>query len=143
MNIERFNEIESEIVKLVETTVGAIKEKSFEDYVLLLIHADFYEIIDSNRNCGLSPYVIEDPSDEYMDITRQKFLTQYLNKYSLNLEKDYIGDIDFIENDMNIQMMMYAHTWESHLFLKELLQFYQEKDINGNQVYITLKNPIL
>jgi hypothetical protein len=34
MNIERFNEIESEIVKLVEATVVAIKEKSFEDYVL-------------------------------------------------------------------------------------------------------------
>ena len=49
MNIERFYEIESEIVKLVETTVVAIKEKSFEDYVLLLIHADFYEIIDSKN----------------------------------------------------------------------------------------------
>lgn len=120
MNIERFNKIEKEVVMLVESTIIAVKEKSFEDYVLLLIHADFYEIIDSNRNCGLSPYVIEDPSDEYMDITRQKFLAQYLNKYSLNLQKESMSDMDSIENEMNIQMMMYAHTWESHLFLKEL-----------------------
>lgn len=120
MNIERFNEIEKEVVMLVESTIISVKEKSFEEYVLLLIHADFYEFIDSHRSCGLSPYVIEDPSDEYMDITRQKFLAQYLNKYSLNLQKESISDIDSIENEMNIQMMMYAHTWESHLFLKEL-----------------------
>ncbi len=82
MNIERFNEIEKEVVMLVESTIIAVKEKSFEDYVLLLIHADFYEFIDSHRSCGLFPYVIEDPSDEYMDITRQKFLAQYLNNLS-------------------------------------------------------------
>ena len=89
-------------------------------YILLLLRADFYEIINTSRNLDLSPYVIDNRADTYLDVSRQRFLNHYLSEYVIKLEEQRFDDLESLEYEINIQMMMYAHIWESRLFLKTL-----------------------
>ena len=120
MKIERFKEIEKGVVGLVESTLKAVAETSIDDYKLLLIRADFYRIIDSHPSCNLSPYVIDNPADIYLDVSRRRFLNHYLSEYVIKLEEKRFDNLESLEYEINIQMMMYTHVWESRLFLKAL-----------------------
>ena len=120
MTIDRFNEIEKEITTLVESTLEAVKVTNINDYILLLIRADFYEIIQKSRYRYLSPYVIDNPADNYLDVSRQRFLNHYLSEYRFKLEDKKIYNLESLEYEINIQMMIYAHVWESRMFLKAL-----------------------
>ena len=85
-----------------------------------MIRADFYEIINTSRNLDLSPYVIDNRADTYLDVSRQRFLNHYLSEYVIKLEEQRFDNLESLEYEINIQMMMYAHIWESRLFLKTL-----------------------
>lgn len=108
---------ESEVIALVGKVLDAVKEKNFEDYVLLLARGGYqYE----NEGTFLSPYVVSSQQEGYLDRTRDIFLVTYLNAYA-NLLKDCIFMTNgYKEYDLNIQMMIYAQIWESHQFLKTL-----------------------
>jgi hypothetical protein len=68
----------------------------------------------------MSPYVIEDPTDELVDDTRQSFLNSFSRKHINRLKDgDEIGGQE-LEYEINIQLMIYTHVWESHWFLKQL-----------------------
>ena len=120
MTIERFKEIEKETIKLIESTLQTVEETNINDYILLLIRADFYRIIESHPSCNLSPYVIDNPADIYLDESRQRFLSLYLNEYTTKLEEKRFSNHGSLEYEINIQMMIYTHVWESRLFLKAL-----------------------
>lgn len=121
MTLQRLDEIECEVGTLVDDLINAVGIKSFQDYVLLIIHADYDDFhVEHKSSLNLSPYVIEDPRDDYMDRTRQRLLIPYINGYRGRLRKGICVDNDANEMEMNIQLMMYSHVWESHLFLKEL-----------------------
>lgn len=121
MTLDKFISIEKEVVTLVENTLNEIKNKSFQDYILLLIRADYDERIARCKSLGLSPYIIENREDDYKDSNRQGFMLEYIQRHkSLNTNSQSINTYEYSEYDLNIQMMIYTHTWESHLFLKLL-----------------------
>lgn len=119
MIYNRFCEIQKEVVEILCNTLAKVRNASFSDFVLLLARGDYDSLLE-RKDIDLSPYVIEDPTADYMDRTRLNFLTGYLNEYSARLREDiYLADDDK-EYEMSIQMMMYSHCWESHLLLKML-----------------------
>lgn len=121
MTLDKFISIERDVITLVENTLNEIKNKSFQDYILLLIRADYDERIARCKSLGLSPYIIENREDDYKDFNRQGFMLEYIQRHkSLNTNSQSINTYEYSEYDLNIQMMIYSHIWESHLFLKLL-----------------------
>lgn len=121
MTLERLTEIENEIFTIVDKSLDEIEQNNFANYVLLLIRADYDERIAKSKICSLSPYIIENQEDHYMDINRQGFMLEYLQKHkSLPTSTENKETEEYSEYDINIQMMIYSHTWEAHLFLKTL-----------------------
>ena len=108
---------ESEVEDLVNIVLDAVRDKSFQDYVLLLGHGGYQS---ENEGTFLSPYVISCPLEMYQDRTRERFLVSYLNTYASLLKDSIFMANDCKEYDLNIQMMIYAQIWESHQFLKTL-----------------------
>lgn len=108
---------ESEVVALVDKVLDAVKEKNFENYVLLIARGGYqYEV----EHTFLSPYVIASRQEIYLDRTREMFLVTYLNNYASFLKDGIFMTNEYKEYDLNIQMMIYAQIWESHQFLKTL-----------------------
>lgn len=68
MTLERLTEIENEIFTIVDKALDEIEQNNFANYVLLLIRADYDERIAKSKICSLSPYIIENQNDHYMDI---------------------------------------------------------------------------
>lgn len=121
MTLERLTEIENDIFTIVDKALDEIEQNNFANYVLLLIRADYDEKIAKSKTCSLSPYIIENQEDHYMDINRRGFMLEYLQKHkSLPTSTDNKETEEYSEYDFNIQMMIYSHTWEAHLFLKTL-----------------------
>lgn len=119
MTLERFAELEKEVKTIICQTLVAMKEKSPSDFVLLLARADYHEWLDRD-NLDLTPYIIEDERGFMMDITRQTFLVKYVNGYIDRLRTNKEESDEDREYELNIQMMLYSHIWESELFLKQL-----------------------
>lgn len=119
MTIDRFADLEDEVRGIICQALDAMKVKSPSDFVLLLARADFHEWLDRD-NLDLTPYVIEDERGTMMDITRQTFLVKYVNSYIDKLMSNQEESDEEREYELNIQMMMYSHIWESVLFLKQL-----------------------
>ena len=119
MTFERFKEIDKRVLEAIGLTLDKVRLKSFSDFALLLASGDYYEVLYTHTN-DMSPYVIEDPTDELIDDTRQSFLNSFLRKY-INRIKDGVEMYDQeLEYEINIQLMVYTHVWESHWFLKQL-----------------------
>ncbi len=117
MTYDTFNHFESNIKNIVNDVLDAVKSKSFPDYCLLLARAGYqYE----NEGTIISPYVIHSHLESNQDYTRQKFLVFYINQYTTLFKEGIYMDDDYKEYNLNIQMMIYAQIWESHLFLKTL-----------------------
>lgn len=119
MTYNRFCEIQKEVVDIICKTLIKVRDASFSDFVLLLARGDYDQLLE-RKDIDLSPYVIEDPTADYMDCTRLKFLSSYLNEYSARLREDISLADEEKEYEMSIQMMVYSHCWESHLLLKML-----------------------
>lgn len=119
MTYNRFLEIQQEVVEILCKTLSKVRDTNFPDFVLLLARGDYDQLLE-RKDIDLSPYVIEDPTADYMDSTRLNFLSSYLNDYSTRLRENiYLADREK-EYEMSIQMMVYSHVWESHLLLKQL-----------------------
>ena len=117
MTLYEFKQIESEVISLVDKVLNAVRDKSFSDYVLLISRAG-YQV--ENEGTFLSPYVLSSHLEIYQDITRERFLVEYLNSYINLLKNDVCITDDLKEFNLNIQMMIYAQVWESHRLLKTL-----------------------
>lgn len=76
MTFERFKEIDIRVLEAIGLTLDKVRLKSFSDFVLLLASGDYYEVLYTHTN-DMSPYVIEDPTDELIDDTRQSFLNVF------------------------------------------------------------------
>lgn len=119
MTIDRFMEIDKEVLETLGLTLDKVRMKSMSDFTLLLARGDFYKVIYTHAH-ELSPYVIEDPTDELIDNTRQSFLDSFMKKYINRLKNGEKLDDSEIEYETNIQLMLYSHVWESHWLLKQL-----------------------
>lgn len=119
MTFERFKEIDKEILEILGLTLDKVRMKSMSDFALLLARGDYYEVIYTHAH-DLSPYVIEDPTDELIDDTRISFLNQFMKRYIERLRSGSTINDKELKYDINIQLMVYTHVWESNWLLKQL-----------------------
>lgn len=119
MTISRFIDIQEGIKRAICTILDKMMAKSFSDYVLLLARADYHEWLD-RPEMDVTPYILEDGRYRMIDSTRQRFLDMYFEKYVDKLISNKASEVNEQEYDLNIQMMIYSHIWESALFLKQL-----------------------
>jgi hypothetical protein len=93
------------------------------DFILFLANGYYEQSFENNVN-SISPYVIDGRLDIYKDIDRQKFYVGYINSNSWRIiEKIEDKDKrDFMIYTTSIEMMIYAHIWESKWLLKILKQ---------------------
>lgn len=119
MTLERFVESDKRMLEMIGLILDDVRLKSYSDFVLLLARGDYYEVLYTHTH-DMSPYVIEDPTDELVDDTRQSFLNHFLKKYIKRLKEGDEMDDQELEYEINIQLMVYTHVWESHWLLKQL-----------------------
>lgn len=117
MTLSEFEFYEQEVVDYINKLLDKVKEKSFSDYVLLLSRAG-YQV--ENEKTFLSPYVIQSNLEIMQDMSRQQFLHTYLNQYVSLLNENVFMSNEIKEFNINIQLMIYSHVWESHRFLMNL-----------------------
>ena len=91
------------------------------DFVLLMARGGYHKHLD-RPDIDLTPFVLEDREDILMDQTRRRFFVNYMNEYVNGLKEEKLTHDDEREFELNIQMMIYAHIWESHLFLNQLIR---------------------
>jgi hypothetical protein len=118
IEVNSFSMITDELISIINNSLNDLLKKDPEDYVLLLASGDYNEVIDKNKNLGISPYTISGHNaDYYFDYTRQSFLCEFLNKYYRFLDNDVLEDDEY---RMNIEFLIYTHIWEAKVFLKRL-----------------------
>lgn len=119
MTKEKYEEIFDEVIDLIENLLVDLRNDYFTEYVLLIARAEYNKNID-DINCDLIPYDFYNRQIFAKEITREKFMVDYTNRYKQRLlDGVHIGD-DEVEYDINIQLMIYSHVWESQLLLKIL-----------------------
>lgn len=119
MNRNRFLELEAEIKGIIGESFAKAIKKSPSDFVLLMARGGYHKHLD-RPDSDKMPFVLEDKEDFLMDLTRKKFFVRYQNNYMDRLNNKITLNGDDLEYEMNIQMMIYCHIWESHLFLNQL-----------------------
>lgn len=110
-------EIVNEIELAIDSTFLQISIEDYLSFILLIGRAD---VIPEFKVFNQTECVIDYQMDRFYDETREGFYLRYLNR---NYTKegfcyDGVGGID----DLSIEMMIYAHLWESSYFLKSLVR---------------------
>ena len=111
--------IENDVVALLNGVLDLVRDKKFSDYVLLISRASYQVEFEGTY---VSPYVLASQLEIHQDITRERFLVEYLNSYVILMQEDVIMADEVKEFNLNIQMMIYSMIWESHMLLKYLLR---------------------
>lgn len=119
MTIERFAKIEDGVKGIISDTLCRAINVNSSDFVLLMARGGYHKHLD-RPDIDVTPFVLEDRLDFLMDLTRKKFFVRYLNGYVDRLKTGRLLNDDEQEFELNVQMMIYAHIWESHLFLNQL-----------------------
>ena len=119
MTIEKFYEIEKGVKGIIANAFAKAIQVNSSDFVLLMARGGYHKHLD-RKELDLSPFVMEDRLDFLMDFTRKRFFVRYLNEYIEKLKGNNKLSTEDREYDVNIQMMIYTHLWESHLFLNQL-----------------------
>lgn len=110
-----------EIIKEVEIAIDtAYIKMSKQDYLSFVLFIGRADVIPELQQSNQTACVIDYQLDRYYDKTREGFYIRYLRR---NYGRDgfrYEGD-DGID-DLNIEMMIYDHLWDSFYFLKSLVR---------------------
>ena len=138
MTLSEFKFYEQEVVDFVNNLLDKVKEKNFSEYVLLLSRAS-YQV--ENENTCLSPYVIQSNLEIMQDMSRQQFLHTYLNQYIALLSDNVFMSNEIQEFNINIQLMIYSHVWESHRFLMNLKRISSILSGKGYEWRISFERP--
>lgn len=138
MTLSEFKFYEQEVVDFVNYLLDKVKEKNFSQYVLLLSRAS-YQV--ENENTYLSPYVIQSNLEIMQDMSRQQFLHTYLNQYIALLSDNVFMSNEIQEFNINIQLMIYSHVWESHRFLMNLKRISSILSGKGYEWRISFERP--
>ena len=138
MTLSEFKFYEQEVVDFVNYLLDKVKEKNFSEYVLLLSRAS-YQV--ENENTCLSPYVIQSNLEIMQDMSRQQFLHTYLNQYIALLSDNVFMSNEIQEFNINIQLMIYSHVWESHRFLMNLKRISSILSGKGYEWRISFERP--
>lgn len=119
MTIEKYAKIKEDIKGVIGDALCRAINVSSSDFVLLMARGGYHNHLD-RPDIDVTPFVLEDRLDFLMDLTRKKFFVRYLNEYVDRLASGRLLNDDEHEYELNVQMMIYAHIWESHLFLNQL-----------------------
>lgn len=117
MTISTFEIYEKEIIDFVNKLLDDVKNSNFSNYVLLLSRASYQKELEGT---SLSPYVIQSNLEIIQDQSRQNFLHTYLNQFLVLMKKGTLIPNEIKEYNLNLQLMVYSHVWESHRFLMNL-----------------------
>ena len=118
MTLDKFQSIENEVIGIIKDSFCKAIEESTSDFILLLARGGYNEFLERS-SIDLSPFVIDDRTDFLVDLTRKKFFVKYINDYVSRLVNNkYMSNEE--EFEITIQLMIYSHIWESHLFLNQL-----------------------
>lgn len=132
MKYERFCKIEAEVKGVIGDTLCRAIKASSSDFVLLMARGGYHKHLD-RADIDLTPFVLEDREDFLMDLTRRRFFVSYMNGYVDGLKAEKLLIDDELEYELNIQMMIYAHIWEEHLFLNQLARLAMIQQGKGYQ----------
>ena len=121
MTIDKFHKIENKVIETITDSFEKAINISISDFILLVARGGYHKHLDKPE-IDLTPFVIEDRKDFLIDLTRRKFFVKYINDYVSRLLKEKSLSDDEKEYDTNIQLMIYTHIWESHLFLNQLVR---------------------
>lgn len=121
MTIEKFKEIEYNVIETIKGSFEYANKISSSDFILLVARGGYHEHLDKPEDEN-TPFVIDDKKDFLMDLSRKRFFVMYINNYISRLLNDNPMSDDEKEYDTNIQLMIYTHIWESHLFLNQIVR---------------------
>ncbi len=108
-------ELHDEVVYVLDEAFQLMSRKFNKDFILFIGKADVIPGLKQHTgtNC-----VIDYQRDTYYDETRTQFYLHYLNR---NYKRDgfaYEGESGI--DDLNIELMIYCHLWDSFYFMKAL-----------------------
>lgn len=118
MSYEEYCWLKREIGDFVEYVFCEMKKVDFKSYALFLSLAQINKLL--IRVQPYVPFMTEYPLDQFIDETRNSFLAEYgmfLEDKIMHPNRCQRESLSF---DINLQMMIYTHIWESKLFLKRL-----------------------
>ena len=128
-------EIKNEVRAAIQEAFTCALHKNPGSFVLFLARGDYNHLFDGDRFANLdpkpSPYCLDFMPDIYRDETRNKFYVRYLNRRYKNDSFRYDGDKGI--DDLCIEMMIYSHTWESVVFIKDLYRL--SNIVSGQEFY--------
>jgi hypothetical protein len=114
-----FDIMQNEVLAALNEVFDLIRKASPENFILILADSEYkshYELVKP----PLNPYVISDTEDKTWDENRMQFLIEFLRTfYSFPPDNEFVDDSPV---RMNMEMMIYAHIWESKSFLKTLFR---------------------
>lgn len=114
-----FQKLEDQVQLYLKNAIErAKKESKNNDFYLFLSNAQYIESLKEN---GSIPYVIDYHPDKRHDSFRLNVLMEYLNAYySFN-------SYNTVDSFMSVtfELMIYSHMWESKPFLKQFFRFAQ------------------
>ena len=97
--------------------MNKLREINQNEYVLFLADGEYrkeYDIPES-RIC---PYVINDKIDVYKDLSRLRFLSEFLSRFYAFPNGQ--SSTDDNKQRLHMEMMVYSHIWEAQPFLKRI-----------------------
>ena len=128
-------EIKNEVRAAIQEAFTCALYKNPGSFVLFLARGDYNHLFDGDRFANLdpkpSPYCLDFMPDTYRDETRNKFYVRYHNRRYKNDNFKYDGDEGI--DDLCIEMMIYSHTWESVVFIKDLYRL--SNIVSGKDFY--------
>jgi hypothetical protein len=130
------NRIDFAVRTTIQNSFDLLLKNSLKDFILFLADGEY---IDSFKNLTtkLSPYVIDYRIDKYRDESRLLFLTKFLTEH-YNFPTSQIQNDDD-EYRMQMELMIYCHTWESKPFLKKIYRLAHL--VNGEKYEWDVKVP--
>ena len=120
MNNEHAKTIANYIQNISQIIQEAFNKMYEVDYISYILYIGRASIMPGLKALTGTDCVIDNLIDIFNDETRTKFYLRYLRR---NYSKDgfcYDGDSGI--DDLHVELMIYAHLWDSHYFLKSLIR---------------------
>ncbi|MBS0646507.1 MAG: hypothetical protein JSR97_07955 [Verrucomicrobia bacterium] len=116
-----FAKIYNEVDNAIEDALNALFAFNQNSYALFLADGEYTKTVS-----GYSPFSIDYRVDGYLDETRLRFLSQFLNEhYSFAPPLTQTVDDEY---RIQIELMIYTHIWEALPFIKKLYRLAQLLD---------------
>lgn len=120
------NELYEEVTKTLDEAFRTIETQFNTEFILFIGRAD---AVPGLKQITGTDCVIDYQGDTIYDTTRTRFYLNYLNR---NYKRDgfaYEGESGF--DDLNIELMIYCHIWDSSYFIKALYRLASIVSGNG------------